>query len=54
MPMRCAGAEEVVGQEAPLPSLRIEHPPGLRIGIGDFKARTAPKNHNACNSRHGS
>ena len=34
--------------------LRVKHDPRPRIGIGNTTARTAPKNLNACNSRHGS
>jgi len=46
-------AQAVVGQEAPLFGLRFQDHPRPRLGIGDFEARTAPKDRNACDSWRG-
>jgi len=47
MPVWSSCAQAVVGQEAPLFGLRFGDHPRPRLGIGDFKARTAPKDRNA-------
>src|SRR5438445_411342 len=43
MPLWCACAQETLGQVAQMRGLRFENNPRPRIGIGDFKAWTAPE-----------